>query len=185
MVGGSGDFYVSKRNLPHFDATLDLLREVVEVGHPTFGSCFGYQLLISALGGEVIFDPDRTEVGTFELELTSAAKDDPLFSLLPPSFQTQMGHKDRALSHPDGVPNLASSERCPLQALRLPNKPIWAAQFHPELDLEGNRVRYRHYLDGYMPHMTPERRDEVLSGFQESPEASQILRYFLDLVFSD
>ena len=38
MVGGSGDYYVSNRSLPHFDAQLDFLREVVGRGHPMFAS---------------------------------------------------------------------------------------------------------------------------------------------------
>lgn len=66
MVGGSGDFYVSDANLPHFEGFLDLLREIVEIGLPMFASYFGYQRLVEALGGEIIFDPANTEVGTFE-----------------------------------------------------------------------------------------------------------------------
>ena len=51
MVGGSGDYYVSKANLPHFEETLEVLQAVVSVGHPTFASCFGFQLMVRALGG--------------------------------------------------------------------------------------------------------------------------------------
>ncbi|MEE8526335.1 MAG: type 1 glutamine amidotransferase, partial [Thermoanaerobaculia bacterium] len=56
MVGGSGDFYVSKRDLPQHQRTLDLLLDVVERGHPTFASCFGFQCLVQALGGEIVYD---------------------------------------------------------------------------------------------------------------------------------
>ena len=38
MVGGSGEFYVSKRNLPHHEQYLDLLRGVVERSHPLFAA---------------------------------------------------------------------------------------------------------------------------------------------------
>ncbi len=38
---------------------------------------------IDALGGDVIHDPDNTEVGTFEVELTDAGRQDPLFGDLP------------------------------------------------------------------------------------------------------
>ena len=72
MVGGSGDYYVSRRNLPAFDEQLELLAEVVAAGHPTFASCFGFQLLTVALGGEILYDPPSTEVGTYELQLTAA-----------------------------------------------------------------------------------------------------------------
>ncbi len=183
MVGGSGDYYVSKANLPHFAGLLDLLRDVVEAGLPMFASCFGYQSLVEALGGEIVFDPANTEVGTFELELTAEGRADELFGVLPPKFNAQMGHKDPADSHPEGIPNLASSEASPFQALRVPNKPIWASQFHPELDRTANEDRYRHYLEGYASHVSAEELEAGLERFRESPEASGLLRRFVELVF--
>ena len=181
MVGGSGEFYVSDANLPHFGRFLDLLREVVEMGLPMFASCFGYQSLVEALGGEIIFDPANTEVGTFVLTLTDDGRSDELFGRLPASFSAQMGHKDRAVAHPTGVPNLASSEASPFQALRVPDKPIWASQFHPELDRTANEDRYRHYLEGYAPHMSAEEQAAALERFHDSPEASGLLRQFVEL----
>jgi GMP synthase (glutamine-hydrolysing) len=183
MVGGSGDYYVSKANLPHFERFLDLLREVVEVGTPMFASCFGYQCLVQALGGHVVFDPDNTEVGTFKLTLTDAGRSDDLFGALPDVFNAQMGHKDRAVAHPEGFPNLASSEASPFQALRVPNKSVWASQFHPELDRKANQDRYRHYLEGYTSRMSAKEQAEALERFHDSPEASALLRRFVELVF--
>lgn len=66
MVGGSGDYYVSKGNLPFRDDTLDFVRRLVDTGHPMFASCFGFHLLVRALGGTIVHDPDHTEVGTFD-----------------------------------------------------------------------------------------------------------------------
>ena len=182
MVGGSGDFYVSRRDLPRFEAFLGLLRKVVAIGHPTFASCFGYQSLVVALGGEIVFDGDNTEVGTFELSLTASGREDELFGGLPDRFDAQLGHKDRAVRHPDDVPNLASSAASPYQALRIPGQPIWASQFHPELDREANADRFRHYLAGYAHHLSAAEQNEVLSGFRDSAEASGLLRRFVDLV---
>ncbi len=184
MVGGAGDYYVSKQNLPHFEETLDLLREIVAARHPTFASCFGYQCLVAALGGEIVFDAANTEVGTYDLMLTEEGRRDELFGAMPDRFPAQLGRKDRAVRHPDGIPNLAQSEACPLQALRVPGAPIWATQFHPELDRETNADRYRHYLVGYAPHMSDEEMAAALERFVESPEASSLLQRFLDLVFS-
>lgn len=183
MIGGSGEFYISKGNLPQFESYLDMLREVVAKKIPMFASCFGYQSLVHALGGDVIHDPDNTEIGTYELTLTKHAEGDPLFGNLPETFWAQMGHKDRAARHPDGLPNFASSAGCRLQALRIPNEPIWAAQFHPELDRDTNQDRYRHYLKGYAQHMTPEEQEGALSRFKASPDASAMIKRFLDIVF--
>ena len=110
MIGGSGDYYVSKQNLPRFQDVLDLLAEVVAVGHPTFASCFGFQLMVQALGGQIVYDPQQMEVGTYELTLTDEGVNDDLFSYLPDRFFGQLGHKDRADQLPDGFLNLASSE---------------------------------------------------------------------------
>ncbi len=183
MVGGSGDFYVTRGNLPGFEELMAVFREVVDVGHPTFASCFGYQCLVSALGGVLVHDTDATEVGTYPLSLTAAGREDPLFGFLPSNFNAQLGRKDRATAHPAGIPNLAQSERSPFQALRIPDKPIWATQFHPELDRKTNQDRYQHYLEGYAQYMNPELPQEVESRFDTSREASELLFRFLELVF--
>ena len=183
LIGGSGSFYVSKRDLPTHDAFMGLLREVVVLRKPTFASCFGYQSLVEALGGEVVHDPPRTEVGTFTLTLTEAGRGDPLFGALPATFTAQQGHKDRAHRHPPGLDNLAQSERAPLQALRVPGAAIWATQFHPELDRRTNLERFDRYLEGYAAFMTDEERAEARRGFAESPEASSLLARFVALVF--
>lgn len=182
MVGGSGDYYVSKRNLPYFDATLDFLREVIDVAHPMFASCFGYQLIVEALGGEIVHDPEHLEVGTYDLTLTDAAIEDELFSYLPRTFRAQLGRKDRAERLPPGTVNLATSAFCPAYALRIPGKPIWATQFHPELDREENQARFIYYLEGYGSFMTPAERQETLDRFGESPEANELIPRFLKLV---
>jgi GMP synthase (glutamine-hydrolysing) len=181
-VGGSGAFYVSRGNLPQFDAYLDFLREAVERGHPTFASCFGYQSIVRALGGELVHDPSRAEVGTFELTLTGHGRSDPLFGGLPDRLMAQMGHKDRASLPAPGTLNLASSERCTYQALRVPSKPIWATQFHPELDRETNLDRFRRYMADYGPERQ-EDLQEAFDRFKESPEASGLLRRFLEQIF--
>ncbi len=183
MVGGSGEFYVSKGDLPQHQETLDLLREIVATGHPTFASCFGFQCLVEALGGKIVYDPDGMEVGTFELTLTEAGRRDPLFGHLPETFLAQLGHKDRAADHVDGYPTLARSERVAVEALRIPGQPVWATQFHPELDRHTNLGRYKVYLDGYAGVMTPEERRQALASFRDTPATMDLLERFLRLVF--
>ena len=183
MIGGSGDYYVSKRDLDHFDRSLDFLAEISESGMAMFASCFGFQCLVEARGGEVAHDPETTEVGTYEVSLTEEGKEDPLFGRLPEVFRAQLGRKDRAIRLPDGFPNLASSALCSFQGLRVPGKPVWASQFHPELDGETNRERYLFYLNGYSEHLSPEERENVLQRFQHSPDTLALLQLFVELVF--
>ena len=182
MVGGAGEFYVSQGNLPHFPRLLERLRDVVDAGFPTFASCFGFQCLVTALSGEIVHDAENMEVGTYAVTLTEQGTEDELFGTLPRSFPAQLGRKDRAAGPWDGITSLAFSERCPVQALRLPGKPVWASQFHPELDRETNRGRFERYLEGYAAVMSPEELEATLDSFHDSREANALLKRFLDLV---
>jgi len=183
MVGGAGEFYVSKGDLPEHERTLDWFRWLAADGPPTYASCFGYQLMVAALGGEIINDPERLEVGSFDLTLTDVGRADPLFGQLPTTFIAQLGHKDRATRHPDGVPNLAGSALSPFQALRIPGRPVWASQFHPELRHTDNIWRYERYLEIYGEHHDEDERRAVIDAHRPSPEASGLIRRFVELVF--
>jgi len=177
LIGGSGHFSVAEPTVEFFAPLTELLRGVVEERHPTFGSCFGYQLLAATLGGKVIHDAERGEVGAFSVELTDDGKADPLFGDLPDRFVAQMGHLDRVVSPPVGARNLVRSELCPYQALKIEGAQIWATQFHPELDQAANLHRYRAYIERYDPSGNED-------GFRSlaSPETSGLLPSFLDLV---
>jgi GMP synthase (glutamine-hydrolysing) len=174
LIGGSGHFSVADPSEDFFAPLEELLRGVVDSDCPTFGSCFGYQLLVSALGGRVAHDEDRGEVGSFEVELTSEGNEDELFGTLPTRFTAQMGHLDRAVVLPDGVRNLARSELCPYQALRVEDRRIWASQFHPELDQAANRHRFLAYIERYDPS-----GGDAEFNSQPSPETSRLLPRFL------
>jgi GMP synthase (glutamine-hydrolysing) len=183
MIGGSGDFYVSKGNLPGYEQVLDSLNEVVEKGHPTFASCFGFQLLVAALGGEISYDERTMEVGTYPVALTEDGKKDELFGRLPSNFLAQLGHKDRVEHLPRNVLNLATSVNSPSQTIRIPEKPIWATQFHPELSAEENLRRFRQYIQGYASMMSDQEVKETLARFQDSPETDRLIPGFMEIVF--
>jgi GMP synthase (glutamine-hydrolysing) len=176
LVGGSGHFSVADPSAVFFEPLADLLRGVVESSHPTFGSCFGYQLLVAALGGRVEHDPDCSEVGSFEVELTDDGRADPIFAAFPDRFVAQMGHLDRAVELPGGVVNLVKSARCPYQALRVDGAPVWATQFHPELDQAANLHRYRAYIERYRPE---DGDAEARFSSMPSPETVELLPRFL------
>ena len=173
LVGGSGDYSVLGDE-PFIRTFLEFLEKVV-VGQkfPTFASCFGFQGLVLAGGGDVICDQEGAEVGTFKLHLTDQGRTDPLMAEVGRTFYAQLGHKDRADRLPSGMINLAFSEKAPYQALRVADAPIFATQFHPELTREDNEMRYRTYWESYGDHLQEE--DPVLSSLRESPETSRLL----------
>ncbi len=179
LVGGAGEFSVldAHRFLHHF---FEFLGEVCQRGQPMFASCFGFQALCVALGGEVIHDPGRAEVGTYELFLTDAGRGDPLFGRLPERFNAQLGHKDRATRLPESCINLAGSARSPYQALRISGQPIYATQFHPELTHRQNRERFEAYLEGYSGEQIGLDVSSVRESFRESKETSALLSEFIN-----
>ena len=93
LLGGSGDYSVAEGGewLP---AALAAMRELYELSKPTFASCWGFQAMAKALGGEVITDKSRAELGTVEVRLTAAGRKDPLFAPLGDRFLAPMGHQD-------------------------------------------------------------------------------------------
>jgi len=182
LVGGSGAFGVHQ-DLPWMPAFRDTLGELADRGFPTFASCFGFQGLVEALGGSVLPDDASSEVGTYAMERLPAADDDPLFGALPDSFNAQLGHKDRAMVFPDSVPNLVRSARCPYQALRIPGKPVYATQFHPELSSAENRKRFSRYYDMYKKAFGDEEAERMMrEGFAESPESNDLLPRYVALL---
>ena len=183
MVGGSGAYSVSQNNLPNQFAVMATLAEVVTVGHPTFASCYGFHLMVQALGGQIVHDPDCTEVGAFELTPSAHGRADELFGYMPDSFKAQLGHKDRASRLPAGVLNLAASAKAPYQALRIPGKPIWATQFHPELTVEDNLLRFSRYKDVYARLYDPQELKALVDGFLPSPETEELIPRFISTVF--
>jgi len=183
LVGGSGEYNLSDGSLPHQEATLDFMREVVARGVPMFASCFGFQMLVVALGGTIVRDEAHAEVGTYTVFLTAAGRQDELFGRLPERFDAQLGHKERPDRWPEGIPVLAYSERSAYQALRIPGRPIWATQFHPELDRESNLLRFQRYADLYRRAFGEEGYRAMLARFRPSPHTEGLLRAFVEVVF--
>jgi GMP synthase (glutamine-hydrolysing) len=174
LMGGSGD-YSTLDELPWID---DLVRwcdeELLPARKPTFASCFGFQILIRAVGGTMMRDSGNTEFGTYDLALTELAAADPIFGTLPATFCAQVGHSDRAAALPANVQCLASTPLCPTHAFRIAGLPIWATQFHPELRMEDLATRYRHY-----GHYTAMRDGEVTKPeLRPSPGATMLLANF-------
>lgn len=180
LFGGSGDFSVVTGG-DWLDRALGVMRRVHASGRPTFASCWGFQALARAMGGTVVHDRDRAEVGTYEAFLTDDGRADPVFSPLGTAFRAQMGHEDHVVDLPPNTTLMASSALNPNQAYRFDDAPIYCTQFHPELGPDDLRLRfaaYPRYLET-IPGVSPE---SVERGLAESPESAALLRRFLETV---
>lgn len=181
LVGGAGDYSVldDASFLPPF---FDFFCQVCERGFPMFASCFGFQATCLALGGNVIADTENTEVGTYKLQLTQAGKADVVFGVLPEMFDAQMGHKDRASQLPSEAINLAFSERAPFQAFKIKDKPIYATQFHPELNVAQNRERFETYINAYAGKNIKQDVETIRNSFRETKETYSLLPTYISEV---
>lgn len=179
LLGGSGHYSAAGEGA-WLDRALDSLRLVHQLAIPTFASCWGFQAMARAMGGEVINDLERAEIGTHKLLLTEAGKRDPIFGPLNGEFFGQMGHEDIVTRLPPTAQLLASSERVENQAYCFPDRPIYCTQFHPELncgDLLERVVHYPEYIRR-IAKMEPEQFSELI---HETLETEALLQRFLSV----
>jgi GMP synthase (glutamine-hydrolysing) len=183
LLGGSGHYSAAGEGA-WLERALDAMREIHRLAKPTFASCWGFQAMARALGGKCVHDLPNAEVGTIELRLTEAGRADPLFGQLPSKFNGQAGHEDHVVELPPDAVLLASSSRVREQAFRFAGRPIYCTQFHPELDLAALIERVIAYPE-YVARIARVRYDDFIRSCHETPEANQLLKRFVDLVFAD
>lgn len=191
LLGGSGHYSAvtpSDVSPPRgelkdwLERALDSLRLVHDTGQPTFASCWGFQGMARAMGGRVVKDIERAEVGTHRLYLTDAGKADPIFAPLGDSFLGQMGHEDHVVELPRGATILAYSDKVAHQAYRFDDAPIYCTQFHPELNHDDLLIRVKNYPE-YIERIAgvpPERFPEMLD---DTTPSEGILRRFVERCF--
>ncbi len=151
FIGGSSDATVRDEETYRFvKCCRRLIRYCYEKNLPVLASCFGFQLAVKELGGEVILDKDNMEIGMYELMLTSKAKDDPLLYDYPEVFHVVSGHKERALTIPKDTTLLAYTELCPYHLIKFTDKPFYGFQFHPEVDRKDLIARIKRYQERYL-----------------------------------
>ena len=177
LLGGSGDYSVAKGG-PWLAAALEAMRKLYETRKPTFASCWGFQAMARAMGGEVITDRSQAEVGTLWLELTPEGKKDPVFGPLGDRFQVLIGHEDIVTRLPEGATLLASSATVENEAFCFDDRPIYCTQFHPELDRDGIVARISQY-PAYLTLTGYDTLEAFSDATPETPETEAILRRFV------
>lgn len=174
-ITGSHDM-VTDSSLEWIEQTAHWIRNAVEAELPMVGICFGHQLMAYALGGQAGFHADGPEIGTFDIELTDAADNDPLFKNTPRLFSGHTTHYQCALSLPPNAVLLAHSDHEPHQAFRV-GEHAWGIQFHPEFDAEGMRYYVVQQATTIEEHGGTV--NELLSDIRETPESTRIMKEFV------
>ncbi|HEY2766855.1 MAG TPA: glutamine-hydrolyzing GMP synthase [Solirubrobacteraceae bacterium] len=106
-----------------------LQRELLELGVPVMGICYGMQLLVHELGGRV----EQAEIGEFGRSDLNVSEPGVLLRGMPREQTCWMSHRDTVYEPPPGFVALASSSSSPVAAVEDTTRGIYGIQFHPEV----------------------------------------------------
>ena len=120
FTGGPNSVY--DMSSPHYT------KEILSLGIPVLGICYGCQLIAWMCGGEVSTAP-VSEYGKIEF----VSKSSPLFKNIEEHSTVWMSHTDYISKMPEGFENIGTTQDCPCAAMQNTEKNIYAVQFHPEV----------------------------------------------------
>lgn len=104
-------------------------KAIFDLGIPILGICYGSQLMAYALGGSVKTAP-VSEYGKTEVTIDRSSL---LFGDVVEKTICWMSHTDYIEKAPEGFTITATTPVCPVAAMELPEKKLYATQFHPEV----------------------------------------------------
>ncbi len=135
LSGGPNSVYDS--GAPHCDP------EIWQLGIPVLGVCYGMQLMVQQLGGEV----EKAKLA--EYGKASLYIDDPtdLLTNVENGSTMWMSHADSCTELPEGFKVLAHTENTPCAAIAHHQKKLFGVQFHPEVvHSEGGIALIRNFV---------------------------------------
>ena len=111
------------------DGSPQLDPQILELGVPILGICYGFQTLANLLGGRV----DRSgikEYGATELRVSDGGE---ILEGQPAEQICWMSHGDQVMQAPEGFEVLASTDITPVAAFANSQRKIYGVQWHPEV----------------------------------------------------
>lgn len=121
FTGGPNSVY--DMSSPHYT------KDILSLGIPVLGICYGCQLMAWMMDGSVATAP-VSEYGKITIFSKS---DSPLFKDVPDESVVWMSHTDYIDRVPDGFEVIAHLNDCPCAAMQNTQKNLYAVQFHPEV----------------------------------------------------
>jgi GMP synthase (glutamine-hydrolysing) len=111
------------------DGAPKLRPELLELGIPVLGICYGMQAMVLELGGRV----EGASVGEFGRSRLQVTEHGRLLAGLPEDQSCWMSHRDTVYEAPPGFTALAASTESPVAALEDVDRGLYGIQFHPEV----------------------------------------------------
>jgi GMP synthase (glutamine-hydrolysing) len=103
--------------------------ELLELGVPVLGICYGMQAIVLQLGGRV----EGADVGEFGRSRLTVAEHGRLLAGQPDDQACWMSHRDTVYEPPPGFTALARSSESPVAAIEDVERGIYGIQYHPEV----------------------------------------------------
>jgi len=115
---------------------IDFARAAFAAGVPVWGSCWGLQLAVMALGGSVRRNPRGRELPIARaITMTEVGRADPLLASRPAVFDALCSHLDEIETLPPNSRILAGNEVSAIQAITAQTPKggsFYGTQYHPE-----------------------------------------------------
>jgi len=111
------------------DGAPALRPELLELGIPALGICYGMQAMVLNLGGRV----EAADVGEFGRSQLTVHEPGRLLEGLPADQSCWMSHRDTVFEAHPGATALASSTQSPVAAFEDVERGLYGIQFHPEV----------------------------------------------------
>jgi GMP synthase (glutamine-hydrolysing) len=113
----------------HSEGAPRLRPELLKLGIPVLGICYGMQAMVLELGGRV----EQARVGEFGRSRLTVSHPGTLLAGLPSEQSCWMSHRDTVYEAPPGFAALASSSESPVAAMEAADRGLYGIQFHPEV----------------------------------------------------
>lgn len=128
--------------------------EILSLGIPILGICYGHQLMADMAGGTVA-NTGQAEYGKTELAVTA---DSYLLSGLPKTQQVWMSHQDQVVEPPEGFVSVAGTAGAAVAVMEDRDRRLYGVQFHPEVGHtpRGTEIlkRFLYEICGHAPDWT-------------------------------
>ena len=141
--------------------------EILELGVPVFGICYGFQAMTHALGG-VVANTGIREYGRTDMMVDGGI----LHEGLDTTHKVWMSHGDAVHQAPEGFTTTAHSEGAPVAAFECKERRMAGVQYHPEVlhSPHGQQVLVRFLTD--------------IAGLEQNWTAANIAEELIDAVRS-
>src|SRR6056297_423677 len=133
IIFSGGPNSVTSSNAPQIDP------EILNLGIPILGICYGMQLMASLMPGGNVKKAKQGEYGKAKLKIEQNIG---ILKEIADNTQVWMSHGDQVVKMPDGFKNIAHTEVTDVAVMADQDKKLYGVQFHPEVlhTLKGKEV---------------------------------------------